>query len=143
MELPRGLDPECKKKEVMHFISKCETIGEDSTKTALQEDFQRTKWAREGEPKKRRDKKARIVETPFSILSSLFRASFAQGLVELNLMSDQGALANLIPDQLVEAIKNSQYGNNIPKSWAYIQRGHGGPVINMWQSSCIGSASTN
>lgn len=94
--LPLYLNPQCKKKGSRHFIRKCGR-SDESTKKAELEEYRRTKRARTEEAGKGKVKIPQTVEAPFSLHSSLLKASFAKELLETNVMADQKVEDNLIP----------------------------------------------
>lgn len=103
-DAPLCLNPECRTKGERHYISQC-PISSDETKTVLLEDFRRAKRARIDAAKRKDRKVGQVIRSTSSSHSALFKAIFANGTVEKDLMADQGADANFIDEQLLEQIQ--------------------------------------
>lgn len=89
------LNPECKKQGIRHYISSC-GISDDSKTAALLEEYRRTKRALMKAARNGMNQLARFAQTPSQPHFSMFRASFAKGMVETNVILDQRAVSNFI-----------------------------------------------
>lgn len=114
-DTPLRLNPECKAKGRRHYIRKCD-ISSDEAKTKLLEQYRQAKRARLDDTRKNAGGVNRIVDTPSSPHSSIFKVSFARGCIETKVMADQGADANFISAKLLDEIKQKM-GNIQQQTW--------------------------
>lgn len=97
------LNPACRANKKKHFVSNC-AITDEPTRARLFEEYRKPKRAPLNSEKKGSERTepfgrvAQILSWPHS---SVFRASFADGLVAANVLADQGAEGDLISTQLL------------------------------------------
>lgn len=94
IKFPLCLNPKYQTKGLRNYINTCE-ISDRAKKDMLLEEYLRTKRARINKEDKDDRWIARVMHTLSAALSSLFRASFANGAVESEVMAYQGAMQTL------------------------------------------------
>lgn len=101
---PLCLNPTCRMKGERHYLSQC-PISDNNTKTTLLEEYRKAKRARVEAGRNGAEKIGRVTEEASSPHSSVFRASFANGKIEVSVMADQGADANLMSKSLLRNVQ--------------------------------------
>lgn len=146
-EAPLCLNPECKAKRKRYYISNWD-ISNNNIKTTLLEEYHSAKKTRLENAGKENGSFDRISHTPSNPHSSVFRASFGEGAIATNLMTDQGADGNFISAHLFREIirNNTKYGKSkckISSTVADIQSFDRGSVLDLGKLSGYGCLSEN
>lgn len=100
IEPPLCIYRRCRDKGERRYIGNC-TLADDESKKTLLEDYRKFKRARYI---KEEGKVKRVALTNDSFHSALFKASFAIGAIEVDIMADQGADANFISERFFKNI---------------------------------------
>lgn len=93
LDPPLCLNPDCRTAGKRHYISHC-PISTAETQSSLLKDYRKVKIARIDSAKKRDCKGGQVIQSVATVHSALFKAMFANGTIEKELMADQGADAN-------------------------------------------------
>lgn len=103
-ETPLCLNPTCRAKDERHYLSRC-ARSDKNTKASLLEEFRKAKRARIEAGRGGTGTVGQITNAVALSHSSVFKASFADGKIEADIMADQRADANIMSKRLMMRIQ--------------------------------------